>query len=137
MSLKNMCNTDEAKDVRRILSLVGDKWTLLVITLLGHRTMRFNEIRHEIEEISQRMLTLTLRQLERDGIINRKIYPTVPPKVEYWLTPLGQTLLETMQSLVDWTIAHREEIISARDDYDARNEAVVIGDGVPALEVTG
>jgi DNA-binding HxlR family transcriptional regulator len=121
-----MCNTDEAKDVRRILSLVGDKWTLLVITLLGHRTMRFNEIRHEIEEISQRMLTLTLRQLERDGIINRKIYPTVPPKVEYWLTPLGQTLLETMQSLVDWTIDHREEIISARDEYDARNEALAV-----------
>jgi DNA-binding HxlR family transcriptional regulator len=88
--------------------------------------MRFNEIRHEVEEISQRMLTLTLRQLERDGIINRKIYPTVPPKVEYWLTPLGQTLLDTMQSLVDWTITHREEIVSARDAYDARNEAVAV-----------
>lgn len=121
MSLKNSCNTEEAKDVRRILSLVGDKWTLLVITLLGHRTMRFNEIRHEVEEISQRMLTLTLRQLERDGIVSRKIYPTVPPKVEYWLTPLGETLLETMQSLVNWTIDHRLEIVAAREDYDARS----------------
>ena len=122
MSLKNMCNTDEAKEVRQILSLVGDKWTLLVITLLGRRTMRFSEIRREIEEISQRMLTLTLRQLERDGLIDRTVYPTVPPKVEYRLTPLGQTLLETMNSLVDWTVANREQIVAARFAYDARQE---------------
>ena len=122
MSLKNMCNTDEAKEVRQILSLVGDKWTLLVITLMGRRTMRFSEIRREIEEISQRMLTLTLRQLERDGLIDRTVYPTVPPKVEYRLTPLGQTLLETMNSLVDWTVANREQIVAARFAYDARQE---------------
>ena len=122
MSLKNMCNTDEAKEVSQMISLVGDKWTLLVITLLGRRTMRFSEIRREIEEISQRMLTLTLRQLERDGLIDRTVYPTVPPKVEYRLTPLGQTLLETMNSLVDWTVANREQIVAAGFAYDARQE---------------
>ena len=126
MSLKNTCNTDEAKEVRQILSLVGDKWTLLVITLLGRRTMRFSEIRREIEEISQRMLTLTLRQLERDGLIDRTVYPTVPPKVEYRLTPLGETLLATMQSLVDWTVTNREEIVAARAAYDARTEAAAV-----------
>lgn len=126
MSLKNLCNTDEAKEVRQILSLVGDKWTLLVITLLERRTMRFSEIRREIEEISQRMLTLTLRQLERDGLIDRTVYPTVPPKVEYRLTPLGETLLATMQSLVDWTVVNREEIVAARVAYDARTEAAAV-----------
>ena len=126
MSLKNTCNTDEAKEVRQILSLVGDKWTLLVITLLGRRTMRFSEIRREIEEISQRMLTLTLRQLERDGLIDRTVYPTVPPKVEYRLTPLGETLIATMQSLVDWTVTNREEIVAARAAYDARTEAAAV-----------
>jgi DNA-binding HxlR family transcriptional regulator len=99
---------------------VGDKWSLLVITLLGHRSMRFNELRREVDDISQRMLTLTLRNLERDGLVTRTVYPTIPPKVQYELTVLGSTLLETIQSLVNWTIAHLDDIATARAAYDAR-----------------
>jgi len=124
MSLSDMCNTDEAVEIRHILTRVGDKWSLLVISLLGNGPRRFTELRREIDSISQRMLTLTLRQLERDGLVQRTVYPIVPPKVEYRLTPLGSTLLETIQSLVHWTVEHRAEIHAARAAYDARAEAV-------------
>ena len=124
ISLSDMCNTAEAREVRHILTRIGDKWSLLVISLLGEGPRRFTELRREIDTISQRMLTLTLRQLERDGLVQRTIYPVVPPKVEYRLTPLGYTLLETIQTLVHWTIEHREEIAAAHTAYDARAEAV-------------
>jgi DNA-binding HxlR family transcriptional regulator len=120
MSLRAQCNFEGAQEVKRVLSRVGDKWSLLVITLLGHHSMRFNELRREVDDISQRMLTLTLRNLERDGLVTRTVYPTIPPKVEYELTELGSTLLETIQSLVNWTIAHLDDITSAREAYDAR-----------------
>lgn len=123
MSLSNLCNTEEACEVRHILDRVGDKWSLLVITLLGQGPRRFTELRREIDTISQRMLTLTLRQLERDGLVSRTVYPVVPPRVDYALTPLGFTLRDTIQALVDWTLAHREEIVSARAAYDARAAA--------------
>jgi DNA-binding HxlR family transcriptional regulator len=124
MSLRAQCNSEGAQEIKRILSRVGDKWSLLVITLLGERAMRFNELRREVDDISQRMLTLTLRNLERDGLVSRTVYPTIPPKVEYELTGLGSTLLDTIQSLVNWTISHREDIASAREAYDARQERV-------------
>lgn len=107
-------------EVRQILDRIADKWSLLAIALLDRRTLRFTELRREIDGISQRMLTLTLRQLERDGLVDRTVYPVVPPKVEYRLTPLGTTLYATIQSLVTWTEAHQNEIAAARAEYDAR-----------------
>jgi DNA-binding HxlR family transcriptional regulator len=123
-SLSNTCGTEDACEVRHILDRVGDKWSLLVIALLDHGSRRFTELRREIDGISQRMLTLTLRQLERDGLVRRTVHPVVPPRVDYELMPLGETLLETIQSLVAWTIEHRDEIAAARAAYDARSEAV-------------
>ena len=110
--------------MRQILDRIADKWSLLAIALLEGRTLRFNELRREIDGISQRMLTVTLRQLERDGLVTRTVYPVVPPRVEYALTPLGQTLHSTIQALVTWTEIHQDEVAAARAAYDAREEAV-------------
>jgi DNA-binding HxlR family transcriptional regulator len=107
-------------EVRQILDRIADKWSLLVIALLDNRTMRFNELRREIDGVSQRMLTLTLRQLERDGIVRRTVFPVVPPRVDYVLTPLGTSLHQTIQALVTWTESHQQEIAAARASYDAR-----------------
>jgi DNA-binding HxlR family transcriptional regulator len=104
-----------------MLNRIGDKWSVHVIHLLGHEgTLRFNELRKGIEGISQRMLTVTLRGLERDGLVERRIYPEVPPRVEYTLTRLGKTLREIVRLLVKWSGAHLEEVDAARARYDAR-----------------
>jgi DNA-binding HxlR family transcriptional regulator len=110
----------EGCEVRQILDRIADKWSLLVIALLDKRTMRFAELLRSIEGISKRMLTTTLRQLERDGIVERTVYPTVPPKVEYNLTPLGNSLHETVQALVIWTEANQAKIAEARERYERR-----------------
>ncbi|MGW6501679.1 winged helix-turn-helix transcriptional regulator [Nonomuraea angiospora] len=107
-------------DVRKILDRVADKWSLLVIALLDRRTMRFSELRRAIDGVSQRMLTVTLRQLERDGLVTRTVYPVVPPRVEYELTALGFSLHEVIKSLVVWTEEHQREISDARTAYDER-----------------
>jgi DNA-binding HxlR family transcriptional regulator len=107
-------------EVRQILDRVADKWSLLAIALLDGRTLRFTELQRRIDGISQRMLTVTLRQLERDGLVRRTVYPVVPPRVEYELTPLGATLHETIKSLVTWTEKHQSEIAAARGAYDTR-----------------
>jgi DNA-binding HxlR family transcriptional regulator len=116
----NSCDTPEAIEVRQILNRVGDKWSILVIAMLDRGTRRFTELRREIEGISQRMLALTLRQLERDGLVQRTVYPVVPPKVEYQLTDLGSTLLESVRGLVSWAMDHRGQVAAARVAYDAR-----------------
>jgi DNA-binding HxlR family transcriptional regulator len=113
----------EGCEVRQILDRVADKWSLLVIALLDDREMRFSELRRQIDGVSQRMLTVTLRHLERDGLVRRTIYPEVPPRVEYALTPLGASLHATIQALVTWTEAHQEQIATARAAYDARSLA--------------
>ncbi|MFE5326623.1 winged helix-turn-helix transcriptional regulator [Embleya sp. NPDC056575] len=110
----------EGCEVRQILDRVADKWSLLVIAILESRTLRFTELRREIDGISQRMLTVTLRQLERDGLVRRTVYPVVPPRVDYALTPMGTTLHTTIRSLVTWTEEHQERIAEARAEYDAR-----------------
>lgn len=110
-------------DVRHILDRIGDKWSLLVVALLDNRSMRFTELKKTIDGISQRMLTVTLRQLERDGLVNRTVYPVVPPRVDYELTPLGATLHATIQSLVTWTETHQHEIAAARARYDTAEHA--------------
>jgi len=107
-------------DVRQILDSIADKWSLLVIALLDRQTMRFTELRKAIDGVSQRMLTVTLRHLERDGLIHRTVYPVVPPRVEYALTDLGCSLHEVIKSLVVWTETHQREIAAARSAYAVR-----------------
>jgi DNA-binding HxlR family transcriptional regulator len=106
---------------REVLQRVGDKWSVLAIDLLGQGTMRFTELHRAIDGITARMLTVTLRGLERDGIVTRTIHPVIPPRVEYALTPMGRTLLDTVGQLVDWTDSHLPEIQAARAAYDARH----------------
>jgi DNA-binding HxlR family transcriptional regulator len=104
--------------VREVLDRVGDKWSVLIIVLLGQGTHRFNELHRTIDGISQRMLTLTVRNLERDGLVKRTVYATVPPRVDYELTELGETLLVPLAALSDWANAHRGDIVAARDHHD-------------------
>ncbi len=111
-------------DVRQILDRVADKWSLLVIALLRDRTLRFSELLRQIDRISQRMLTVTLRHLERDGLVQRTVYPEVPPRVEYVLTPLGASLHATINALVSWTESHQADIARARSAFDARVAAL-------------
>lgn len=108
---------------REVLDRVGDKWSVLVIVLLGERTHRFSQLQRSIDGISQRMLTLTLRALERDGIVKRTVYATVPPRVDYELTDLGRTLLEPLTALHMWALAHRADIVAARERHDRAQEA--------------
>ncbi|GAA3570364.1 helix-turn-helix domain-containing protein [Nonomuraea rosea] len=110
----------EGCEVRQILDRIADKWSLLVIALLDCQSLRFTQLRREIDGVSQRMLSVTLRQLERDGLVTRTVHPVVPPRVDYALTPLGRTLHQTIKSLVTWTEEHQEEIAEARVSYDAR-----------------
>ncbi len=104
-----------------ILARVGDKWSVLVVILLGNGTKRFNEMRRLINGISQRMLTLTLRGLERDGLVTRTVFPTVPPRVDYALTDLGRSLLGPISALGAWAFGHRQDIDAARLAYDLRH----------------
>jgi DNA-binding HxlR family transcriptional regulator len=107
--------------VRDIMDRFGDKWTLLVILNLGYSgIIRFNELKGKIDGISQRMLTVTLRSLERDGLITRRIFAEVPPRVEYQLTPLGYGLLRQILDLANWASGNVEEIVKARMEYDSR-----------------
>jgi DNA-binding HxlR family transcriptional regulator len=106
---------------REVLQRVGDKWSVLVIDLLGPGTRRFTELHRAVDGITARMLTVTLRGLERDGIVTRTIHPVIPPRVDYSLTPMGRTLLDTIGQLVAWTDSHLPEIEAARAEYDARH----------------
>ncbi|AKU98279.1 Transcriptional regulator, HxlR family [Labilithrix luteola] len=108
---------------REILSLVGDKWSVLVIVNLGQGTLRFSDMKRAIEGISQRMLTLTLRGLERDGLVKRTVYPTVPARVEYELTAMGRTLLEPVTALAVWAQRHRAQIQRARESFARTQKA--------------
>jgi DNA-binding HxlR family transcriptional regulator len=110
----------KACKARQILDRVGDKWSIAVIHQLGTGTKRFTELRNGIDGISQRMLTATLRALERDGLVRRTVHPVVPPRVDYELTPMGRTLLGTICQLLFWAFEHSDEIDQARADYDAR-----------------
>jgi DNA-binding HxlR family transcriptional regulator len=107
---------------REMLARVGDKWSVYVIHVLNDAgTLRFNELRSRVAGISQRMLTVTLRGMERDGLVTRTVYPEVPPRVEYQLTELGSTLRQLVRGLVEWSGAHLGEVDAARAAYDARN----------------
>ena len=112
--------------MRQILDRIADKWSLLVIALLDDRTMRFTELKRMIDGVSQRMLTVTLRQLERDGMVQRTVHPVVPPRVDYALTDLGRSLHATVQSFVAWTERHQDDIAEARGRYDRSAEAASV-----------
>lgn len=105
--------------VREVLNRIGDKWSVQIVGALGEGALRFSELRRAIEGISQRMLTLTLRGLERDGLIERTVFPEIPPRVEYELTRLGKTLLEPIQQLAEWAGDNRLAIQGARDKFDS------------------
>src|ERR1700743_3419849 len=110
---------DDCRAVSEVLSRVGDKWTVLVVGELGNGARRFNEIRRALGSISQRMLTLTLRGLERDGLVTRTVFPTIPPKVEYELTTLGRSLLVPVSGIGLWARQNRAAIEAARKRFDA------------------
>lgn len=109
---------DACPAVREVLNRVGDKWSVQIVALLGDGALRFSELRRSIEGISQRMLTLTLRGLERDGLVTRTVFAEIPPRVEYELTKLGDTLLEPIQALAEWAAEHRTSIHEARARFD-------------------
>lgn len=115
----------EACPVREVLDRVAGKWSILIIVAAARGPVRFTELERSIEGISRRMLTLTLRNLERDGLLTRKVYATVPPKVEYTLTDIAQELHKSLLSLTDWADRHRSTITTARRDYDAERLAGV------------
>ena len=118
-------NAHEGSDCRAVASVlarVGDKWSVFVIMMLDDGPKRFNELKRMIGGISQRMLTLTLRGLERDGLITRTVFPTIPPRVDYELTDLGRGLAEPVKALGQWAFEHLPQIEGARTDFDARND---------------
>jgi DNA-binding HxlR family transcriptional regulator len=114
----NLHVPEDCRAVSDVLSRVGDKWTILVVGELGNGPRRFNEIRRALGSISQRMLTLTLRGLERDGLVTRTVFPTIPPRVDYELTKLGRSLLEPVSGIGLWARQHRAAIQDARQRFD-------------------
>src|SRR5256885_9400402 len=115
----NLHVPEDCRAVSEVLSRVGDKWTILVVSELGNGPKRFNEIRRALGSISQRMLTLTLRGLERDGLVTRTMFPTIPPRVDYELTAPGCSLLTPVNALGAWALQNRQKIQQARAHFDA------------------
>lgn len=117
------CTTDHCRKLSGVLNIVGDKWTVMVVRALIEHPRRFNDIKRTIGGISQQMLTRTLKALERDGMVRRTVYPTVPPQVEYALTVLGHSLALPLKELGGWAAEHIEEIERNRLDYDVGRDA--------------
>ena len=113
-------NTEDCRALSSILARVGDKWTVLIVVLLGDGPKRFNEIKRMVGGISQRMLTFTLRGLERDGLVTRTVFPTTPQRVDYELTALGSSLWEAVEPLSSWARAHLSEILTSRERFDGK-----------------
>ncbi|MBN8982849.1 MAG: helix-turn-helix transcriptional regulator [Rhizobiales bacterium] len=120
MATRNIHLTGDCRGISEVLARVGDKWTVLVVTYLGEGPMRFNELRRSISGISQRMLTLTVRSLERDGFVTRTVYPTIPPRVDYELTALGRDLLKPVTALSNWARDNQDRIKKAREKFDGK-----------------
>ena len=115
-----LIRADAGKTLRSVLDRVGNKWTLLIVATLHDGRMRFTELQREVPGISQRMLSLTLRHLERDGLVKRTVHAEVPPRVEYELTAVGETLIEPALALASWAIEHNPSIEGSRADYDEK-----------------
>jgi DNA-binding HxlR family transcriptional regulator len=103
---------------RHVLDRIGDRWTVLVVGVLGEGDARFSELRRRVQGVSQKMLTQTLRGLERDGLVRRTVYPVVPVRVEYALTDAGRTLLEPLRALQQWSIEHLSDVSASQEAYD-------------------
>lgn len=114
---------DECKAVADTLARIGDKWTVMVVGSLALGPMRYNQIRRLVEGISQRMLTLTLKGLEQDGLVTRTMFPTIPPRVDYELTELGRKLIVPLQALYDWAQEHRPAMLAAREEFAKREQS--------------
>ena len=112
--------TGNCMAVHEVLSQIGDKWTVLVVRALNDGPRRFSELKRDVDGISQRMLTLTLKTLERDGFVTRTVYPTIPPRVDYELTTLGHSLSEPLGVIAQWAITNRQRIVDARVTFDMR-----------------
>ena len=125
MSLKDTSEHDNCRAMSDVLNRIGDKWSVMVVGMLSRGTLRFNELKRQINGISQRMLTLTLRGLERDGLVTRTVFPTIPPRVDYALTPLGRDLLQPVSALGAWAIRNQAKIARARERFDG--EAAPLG----------
>jgi DNA-binding HxlR family transcriptional regulator len=117
-TLKHNIESLDCQRVSRVLARVGDKWSVLIIMSLGERSMRFNEMRRAITGISQRMLTLTLRALERDGLVSREVTPSIPPRVDYRLTEMGRSLCLPVQALGSWAQEHSAQIEAAQEKFE-------------------
>ena len=122
MKLSNNLDTDNCRAVADVLARIGDKWTVYIVRMLADGPMRFNEIRRAVSAISQRMLSLTLRGLERDGLVTRTVTPSIPPRVDYELTPMGLTLIEPLKAVGAWAIANRGLVEAARAKFDGGND---------------
>jgi DNA-binding HxlR family transcriptional regulator len=112
--------SSDCRAVSQVLARVGDKWSVLIVSLLGDGPRRFNEIKRMVGGISQRMLTLTLRGLERDGLVTRTVFPTIPPRVDYELTELGRSLWVPVEALGKWAREQQPQIQAARQRFDER-----------------
>jgi DNA-binding HxlR family transcriptional regulator len=110
------------REVVHTLARIGDKWTVMVVGSLSNGPMRYNQIARLIEGISQRMLTLTLKGLEQDGLVSRTMYPTIPPRVDYELTDLGRSLIVPLRSLHSWAVEHRPAMLAAREAFAKREQ---------------
>jgi DNA-binding HxlR family transcriptional regulator len=115
-------NNPVCRTISELLSRIGEKWSVLVVTTLGGGSKRFNELRREIPSVSQRMLTLTLRNLERDGLVSRAVTPSIPPRVDYTLTPLGVSLQGPLDGLAQWALDNVGSIHAAQAKYDALHD---------------
>lgn len=121
-TMRAMCTSQDPDLFRSLLSRVGDKWTLLIIGILGERTHRFTELASTVPGISRRMLTVTLRALERDGLVERTVFAEVPPRVDYTLTDLGRSLQQVVLTLGDWVLEHQQTISARRRAFDKHHD---------------
>ena len=119
---------NECCPTRMVLDRIADKWTVLIVGALEEKTKRFGELRREVGGVSQKMLTQTLRGLERDGVVVRTVYASVPPKVEYSLTRLGRTLVHILEEIRKWSELNIEDVLKARDDFDSRSQSEASGE---------
>jgi DNA-binding HxlR family transcriptional regulator len=120
----NLHLTTDCRRVSALLQRIGDKWTVLVVRTLGDGSLRFSEIKRALGSISQKMLTTTLRGLERDGFVKRTVFPTVPPRVDYELTPLGHELLDPVKTMAEWALKNAERVERAQTKFDGASGRV-------------
>ena len=113
---------EDCRAMPELLGHIGDRWTIMVIGNLSFGPLRYKQLQREVQGISQRMLTLTLKSLEQDGLVSRTVFATVPPRVDYELTPLGRSLMQAIKPLHEWVIKHRPEVLAARETYARRLE---------------